>query len=48
MLKKHGISGHDEQHWQLTVPDEHCVPGLEVGIIAQDDGLSIGGGTITD
>ena len=47
MLKKGGKNGYDWQSWKLTVPDEHCAPGLEIGVVADADGLSIGDGTIT-
>lgn len=43
MLKKGGFDGKDRQHWTLHVPDEHCSPGLEVGIVAGENGLEIGG-----
>jgi hypothetical protein len=47
MLIKGGKNGYDNQSWKLTVPDEHCTPGLEVGVVADAGGLSIGDGRIT-
>jgi hypothetical protein len=47
MLAREGKNGHDEQIWKLIVPDEHCTPGLEVGITAHAGGLCIGDTTIS-
>lgn len=47
MLKKEGFDGMDRQHWKLLVPDEHCAPGLEVGVVACETGLQIGGEIIS-
>jgi len=33
--------------WTLHVPEEHCTPGLEVGIFPSKDGILIGGETIS-
>lgn len=37
------VKDDNQQHWWLHVPDEHCLPGLEVEIVATDEGLKIGG-----
>ena len=42
-LKACGKNGYGETFWKLCVPDEHCSPGLEVGISAGERGLTIGG-----
>lgn len=43
MITKEGVNTTGETHWKLHVPDEHCAPGLEVGILATESGLKIGG-----
>lgn len=43
MITEEGINGSGETHWKLHVPEEHCVPGLEVGIYATERDLKIGG-----
>ena len=43
MLQKDGMNSNNQQFWKLTVPDEHCQPGLEVQIIATESGIEIGG-----
>lgn len=43
MIKQSGVNGYKETHWTLRVPDEHCQPGLEVGIVAGEKGLRLGG-----
>lgn len=43
MLKKDGRDQINRQHWTLFVPDEHCNPGLEVGIVATKEGIEVGG-----
>lgn len=47
MITKEGFNSRNEHYWKLHVPDEHCAPGLEVGIVATDSGLVIGGNRIT-
>lgn len=42
-LKACGKNGYGETFWKLCVPDEHCSPGLEVGISAGERGVTIGG-----
>lgn len=46
MIEKEGMDGMSQTHWKLYVPDEHCKPGLEVGIIAGAGGMMIGGQVI--
>lgn len=46
MIKQAGVNGYNETHWTLHVPDEHCQPGLEVGIICVEKGIRIGGDLI--
>lgn len=43
MITSEGINNAGQTHWKLHVPDEHCMPGLEVGIFATANGLMIGG-----
>ena len=47
MITEEGRNSKDETHWKLHVPDEHCAPGLEVGIVATEQGLRIGGELLT-
>lgn len=42
-LEKDEKDGYGQQNWTLYVPDEHCQPGLEIGIVATGDGLKIAG-----
>lgn len=46
MLTREGPNGQGQTFWKLHVPDEHCAPGLEVGVIATADGLMVGGDVI--
>ena len=41
------IDSQDRDWWTLFVPDEHCFPGLEVGVQATREGLRIGGELIS-
>ena len=43
MLKKSETDSNNQQHWTLYVPDEHCITGLEVSVVATVPGLLIGG-----
>lgn len=43
MLKRDGINGNNETHLTLHVPEEHCMPGLEVKVQIRGDGIAIGG-----
>jgi hypothetical protein len=47
MITKEGFNIYNEHYWRLHVPDKHCVPGLEVLIVATDSGLEIGGNIIS-
>ena len=47
MLIKDGTNSKNEQYWKLCVPNEHCTSGLEVGIVATENGLEIGGELIS-
>lgn len=46
-MEEDGIDGKGQTHWKLYVPDEHCKPGLEVGIVATYEGMEIGGELIS-
>jgi len=47
VITEEGINGSGQTHWKLHVPEEHCAPGLEVGILATERGLMIGGELIS-
>lgn len=47
MITREGVNKLNQTEWKLHVPDEHCLPGLEVGIFATQEGLMIGGNVIT-
>ena len=47
MIVISGVNGYGEQHWTLHIPDEHCAPGLEVGVVATAKGLVVGDGVIS-
>ena len=47
MLTKEESNDYGQQFWKLSVPDEHCEPGLEVTILTTSEGINIGGETIS-
>ena len=47
MLKREGVGGTGHTYWKLIVPDEVIAKGLEVGVIATEEGIEIGGEEIT-
>jgi hypothetical protein len=47
MITRSGVNGYGEHHWTLHVPEERCVVGLEVGVIATAKGLVVGDGVIS-
>jgi len=46
-MKHEGTNDKNETFWKLYVPDEHCTPGLEILIVATEDGLKIGHDLLT-
>lgn len=47
ILEKGGKNYYGHQFWTFYVPDDWLMKGLEIGIVTDEDGLRIGGETIT-
>jgi hypothetical protein len=47
MLKRGGKNHYGHQFWTLHIPDDCIMKGLEVGVVADDRGMSIAGELIT-